>query len=231
MVIGIIGAMEEEVAKLKAEMTKAEKASKASMDFLKGKLCGKDVVVVRSGIGKVNAAVCTQILIDDYKVDRVINTGVAGGLYSELNVGDIVISNDALYHDFDVTGFGYEEGVIPRMKTSTFVADSELASKAKEVCERVNPDIKCFIGRVVSGDQFISTNSKKEWLVEKFNGYCTEMEGCGIAHAAYLNNIPFVIIRAISDKADGSAKVDYSEFEMKAIEHTVKLMTELIKEL
>ena len=116
------------------------------------------------------------------------------------------------------------------MKTSTFTADKELALKAKEICERVNPDIKCFIGRVVSGDQFISTNDKKEWLVKKFNGYCAEMEGCGIAHAAYLNNIPFVIIRAISDKADGSAKVDYSEFEMKAIEHTIKLMTELIKE-
>ena len=231
MVIGIIGAMEEEVAKLKTEMTDVKQTSKAGMDFLKGKLYDKDVVVVRSGIGKVNAAVCTQILIDDYKIDTVINTGVAGGLYSELNVGDIVISSDTIYHDFDVTGFGYEEGIIPRMKTSAFTADGNLASKAKEICERVNPDIKCFIGRVVSGDQFINKKDKKEWLVEKFNGYCTEMEGCGIAHAAYLNNIPFVIIRAISDKADGSAKVDYSEFEMKAIEHTVKLMTELIKEL
>ena len=230
MVTGIIGAMEEEVAKLKADMTEVEEQKKAGMSFLKGKLYGKDVVVVRSGIGKVNAAVCTQILVCDYKIDRVINTGVAGGLYSELNVGDIVISSDALYHDFDVTGFGYKEGIIPRMQTSTFIADKELALKAKEICERVNPEIKCFIGRVVSGDQFISTSAKKEWLVEKFNGYCAEMEGCGIAHAAYLNNIPFIIIRAISDKADGSAKVDYSEFEMKAIERTVKLMTELIKE-
>lgn len=231
MVVGIIGAMEEEVAKLKSEMTDVKQISKAGMDFLRGRLYGRDAVVVRSGIGKVNAAVCTQILIDDFKTDIVINTGVAGGLYSGLNVGDIVISSDALYHDFDVTGFGYEEGVIPRMKVSTFTADKVLALKAKEVCERVNPDIKCFIGRVVSGDQFISANTKKKWLVEKFNGYCAEMEGCGIAHAAYLNNIPFVIIRAISDKADGSAKVDYSEFEMKAIEHTVKLMTEFIKEL
>lgn len=230
MVTGIIGAMEEEVAKLKTAMTEIEEKNKAGMSFLKGKLYGKDVVVVRSGIGKVNAAICTQILIDNYKISRVINTGVAGGLYSELNVGDIVISSDALYHDFDVTGFDYEAGVIPRMKTSTFTADKELALKAKEICERVNPDIKCFIGRVVSGDQFISTNDKKEWLVKKFNGYCAEMEGCGIAHAAYLNNIPFVIIRAISDKADGGAKVDYSEFEMKAIEHTIKLMTKLIKE-
>ena len=230
MITGIIGAMEEEVAKLKAEMTRITESKKAGMNFLKGKLFDKDVVVVRSGIGKVNAAICTQILVDDFKIDRVINTGVAGGLHSELEVGDIVISSDALYHDFDVTGFGYKEGVIPRMETSTFTADMELATKAKDICNKVNPDIKCFIGRVVSGDEFVSTNEKKTWLVDKFNGYCTEMEGCGIAHAAYLNNIPFIIVRAISDKADGSAKVDYSEFEMKAIEHTVKLMKELVRE-
>ena len=230
MITGIIGAMEEEVAKLKAEMTRVTETKKAGMNFLKGKLFDKDVVVVRSGIGKVNAAICTQILVDDFKIDRVINTGVAGGLHSELEVGDIVISSDALYHDFDVTGFGYKEGVIPRMETSTFTADMELATKAKDICNKVNPDIKCFIGRVVSGDEFVSTNEKKTWLVDTFNGYCTEMEGCGIAHAAYLNNIPFIIVRAISDKADGSAKVDYSEFEMKAIEHTVKLMKELVRE-
>lgn len=231
MVIGIIGAMEEEVSKLKTEMTEPVEKEKAGMKFLSGKLYGKDAVVVRSGIGKVNAAICTQILIDDYKIDRVINTGVAGAISEDLDIGDIVISDDTLYHDFDVTGFGYEEGIIPRMKTSIFTADKELASKAKVICDRVNPDIKCFVGRVVSGDQFISTKEKKIWIKDKFNGYCAEMEGCGIAHTAYLNNIPFVIIRAISDKADGSATVDYSEFEMKAIEHTVKLMAELIKEL
>ena len=127
MVVGIIGAMEEEVAKLKSEMTDVKQISKAGMDFLRGRPYGRDAVVVRSGIGKVNAAVCTQILIDDFKTDIVINTGVAGGLYSELNVGDIVISSDALYHDFDVTGFGYEEGVIPRMNASTFTADKVLS--------------------------------------------------------------------------------------------------------
>lgn len=231
MIIGIIGAMEEEVSKLKKAMTEAVEKEKAGMKFLSGKLYGKDVVVVRSGIGKVNAAICTQILIDEYKIDRVINTGVAGAINEDLDVGDIVISSDALYHDFDVTGFGYEVGIIPRMKISTFKADEELALKAKTLCEMVNKDIKCFVGRVVSGDQFISTKEKKVWIKDKFNGYCTEMEGCGIAHTAYLNNIPFVIIRAISDKADGSATVDYSEFEMKAIEHTVKLMSELIKEM
>lgn len=231
MITGIIGAMEEEVAKLKSGIIETEEKEKAGMNFLKGKLYGKEVVVVRSGIGKVNAAICTQILIDEYKVGRIINTGVAGALYSTVNVGDIVISSDTLYHDFDVTGFGYEGGVIPRMEISTFTADKELVKKAKEICEMVNTDIKCFIGRVISGDQFINDTDKKEWLLDEFNGYCVEMEGCGIAHAAYLNNIPFVIIRAISDKADGSAGIDYDEFEMKAIEHTVKLMTELIKEL
>ncbi len=231
MVIGIIGAMEEEVAKLKERMEDTESKVKAGMTFVSGRLSDKDAVIVRSGIGKVNAAVCTQILADDYKVTLIINTGVAGALYSELNIGDIVISKDALHHDFDVTGFGYKEGVIPRMATSVFVADEELAKKAKEVCRRVNPGINAFIGRVVSGDQFVSTDEKKKWLVEKFGGYCTEMEGTGIAHTAYLNNIPFLIVRAISDKADGSAKMDYSEFEMMAIENTVGFVTELVKEI
>lgn len=227
-VIGIIGAMEEEVNILKDRMEVESTMQKASMEFCKGKLQGKEVVIVRSGIGKVNAAVCTQILVDEYKISAVINTGVAGSLKNQINIGDIVLSSDALQHDMDATGFGYEPGVIPRMDQSIFIADEGLVNTAKEVCEKVNPDINTFIGRVVSGDQFISDHSKKEWLTDNFKGYCTEMEGASIAQVAYLNQIPFLIIRAISDKADHSAEMDYSEFEMKAIEHTVKLVSELV---
>ncbi|WP_271716159.1 5'-methylthioadenosine/adenosylhomocysteine nucleosidase [Anaeromicropila herbilytica] len=229
--IGIIGAMEEEVNILKDKMEIESVSQKASMEFYKGKLCGREVVIVRSGIGKVNAAICTQILVDDYEVSAVINTGVAGSLKNEINIGDIVLSNDAIQHDMDATGFGYEVGVIPRMEQSTFVAEEKLVAVAKEVCEEVNPDINTFVGRVVSGDQFISDREKKEWLVSTFKAYCTEMEGASIAQAAYLNNIPFLIIRAISDKADHSAEMDYSEFEAKAIEHTVKLVSELVKRI
>lgn len=229
--LGIIGAMDEEVSILKEKLVDEKIESIASMEFHQGKLEGKDVVIVRSGIGKVNAAVCAQILVSVYKVDCVINTGVAGSLRNEINIGDIVLSEDALNHDMDATGFGYEPGVIPRMDVSIFKADEELIQLAKEVNEEVNKDINTFIGRVVSGDQFISDGEKKKYLVDKFAGYCTEMEGASIAQTAYLNNIPYLVIRAISDKADNSAEMDYSEFERKAIEHTVKLVTNIAKKM
>ena len=229
--IGIIGAMEEEVNILKEKMQLEKIEKKAGMEFFQGTLSGKDVVIVRSGIGKVNAAICTQILADDFSVERIINTGVAGSLKNEINIGDIVLSADSLQHDMDATGFGYELGVIPRMETSIFQADTHMVETAKEVCEEVNPDIQVFTGRVVSGDQFISDSEKKAFLIKEFGGYCTEMEGAAIAQAAHLNNIPYLVIRAISDKADHSAEMDYGEFEAKAIEHTVKLVSELVKRL
>lgn len=229
--IGIIGAMEEEVNQLKERMQVTAVEKRASMEFVTGTLEGKQVVVVRSGIGKVNAGICTQILADIYGVDGVINTGVAGALYPDLNIGDIVVSTDTLQHDVDATGFGYEMGVIPRMETSVFPADENLMEIAEQVCREVNPDIQVFAGRVVSGDQFISDHEKKEWLTNTFGGYCTEMEGAAIAQAAWLNHIPFLIIRAISDKADQSAEMDYDVFEAKAIEHTVKLVTAMVQKM
>lgn len=229
--LGIIGAMDEEVAKVKEQMEDVETKQIASMEFLKGTVKGHPVVVVRSGIGKVNAAMCTQILADIYHVDAVINTGIAGSLNADINIGDIVLSTDALEHDMDAVAFGYPVGQIPRMDTLSFKADEQLQETAKEICEKVNPDVTVFEGRVVSGDQFISDKQKKEWLIENFAGYCTEMEGAAIAHAAYLNDIPFLIIRAISDKADDSASVDYPAFEAKAIEHSVRLLLALCEEL
>lgn len=229
--IGIIGAMEVEVNNLKACMEDVSITKKAAMEFYKGKLCGKDVVVVRSGIGKVNAGICTQILVDLFDVSTVINTGIAGSLNADINIGDIVLSTDTLQHDMDATGFGYEPGVIPQMEKSIFVADEKLRKIAKECCERENDDIRVFEGRVVSGDQFISDKEKKKYLVDNFAGYCTEMEGAAIAQAAYLNNIPFLIIRAISDKADDSATEDYPTFEKKAVMHSVRLVKAMIREV
>ncbi len=226
--IGIIGAMEEEVIKLKSNMLEVKVSFKASMEFNQGVLQGKEVVVVRSGIGKVNAALCAQILVDDFHVDVIINTGIAGSLNNDINIGDIVLSTDALQHDMDAVSFGYAPGVIPRMETSIFVAEQALVELAKKVCEQVNPDIQTHTGRVVSGDQFVADHLVKERLISNFNPMCTEMEGAAIAHAAYLNKIPFLIVRAISDKADNSAQMDYPAFEEKAIEHTVKLMNALV---
>lgn len=228
--LGIIGAMPQEVEQLKKEMDHVEIITVAKMDFYKGKICGKDVVVVRSGVGKVNAAICVQILADRFGVDGIVNTGVAGSLQAEINIGDMVLSTDAVQHDMDATGFSYPVGQIPQMKEFSFTADKALRTLAKVCCARVNPDIAVYEGRVLTGDQFISDKEKKTWLVKTFNGACTEMEGAAIAQAAYLNQIPFLIVRAISDKADDSAHVDYGEFEQRAIVHSVNLTRELIKE-
>lgn len=227
--IGIIGAMEEEVDQLKAKMTWVQVTTKASMEFNEGKLADRDVVVVRSGIGKVNAAICAQILVDDFGVDMIWNTGIAGSLKSEINIGDIVISTDALQHDMDATQFGYVRGQIPRMETFSFPADETLIDLAVKCCKAVNPDIRAFRGRVVSGDQFVADAARKTDIVDTFAGYCTEMEGAAIAQAAYLNKIPYVVIRAISDKADNSATMDYPTFEKQAIRHTVNLVEEMVK--
>ncbi len=229
--IGIIGAMEEEVNQLKAAMEEVSVESRASMDFYRGRLSGREIVVVRSGIGKVNAGICTQILTDLYGVTAVINTGIAGSLQAQIDIGDIVLSTDTLQHDMDVAAFGYPAGQIPRMDTLAFQADEALIECAEECCKRVNPDIKTFRGRVVSGDQFVADKEKKEWLTDMFGGFCTEMEGAAVGQAAYLNGIPFLIVRAISDKADNSASMDYPAFEAKAIAHTVALMKEMVKNL
>ena len=228
MTVGIIGAMEEEVAVLKKEMELEEIITVASMEFCKGLLCGKDVVVVRSGIGKVNAAVCTQILIDRFGADVIINTGVAGSLDAKIDIGDMVVSTDLVEHDMDTTAFGDPLGQVPRMDTFSFPADVELVKKAVLSNEEANPDIKTFTGRIVSGDQFVSSPDVKEKLVENFGAKCTEMEGAAIAHVAYLNKVSCVIIRAISDKADNSASMDYPSFEKKAIEHSLRLVRNLL---
>ena len=185
------------------------------------KIKEKEVVIVQSGIGKVNMALCTQILADRFDVKAVINTGVAGGLYKDIEIGDIVISKDAVQHDVDATVFGYKVGEIPRMDTSYFEADKDLIELAKKTCDEVNPDIHSYVGRVVSGDQFISDNKKKHYLINEFDGYCAEMEGAAMAQAAHLNQIPFIILRAISDKADQEAAGSYEEFEKAAIKHIV----------
>ena len=222
--IGIIGAMDEEVAILKESMEVQDMMERTGMTFVKGIMSGKEVVVVRSGIGKVNMGICAQILIDCFGVDTLINTGVAGSLDADINIGDIVISTDAVQHDVDATVFGYKVGEIPRMDTSYFEADKDLIELAKKTCDEVNPDIHSYVGRVVSGDQFISDNKKKHYLINEFDGYCAEMEGAAMAQAAHLNQIPFIILRAISDKADQEAAGSYEEFEKAAIKHIVRLV-------
>lgn len=228
-VIGIIGAMEVEVETLKKHMKVRRTVRKAQMEFCEGILKGREIVVVRSGIGKVNAAVCTQILVDDFQAGAVINTGIAGSLKAEINIGDIVISTDLVHHDMNAVNFGYPLGQIPQMDVFSFQADEDLVDLAEKACLEVNPEIQVFKGRIVSGDQFIAEKSVKENIIRNFQGLCTEMEGAAIAQAAYLNHIPFVVLRAISDKADDSASMDYPTFERAAAEHCVGLVEKLLE--
>ena len=229
--IGIIGAMELEVEELKSKLSNAKVTKKAGMEFFEGTLSGADVVIVRCGIGKVNAALCVQILADLFHVTHVINTGVAGSLNAKLDIGDILVSRDAVQHDMDVSPLGYAPGIVPQLESSFFQADENLIRLAMESCASVNPDIHVLSGRVLSGDQFIAGKETKERLISTFQGDCAEMEGAAIAHGAYLNQIPFVILRAISDKADDSAEMDYPSFERAAAGHCARLVADLVTKI
>lgn len=229
--IGIIGAMDEEVDILIQLMEVRETVEKASLKFYKGTLEGKEIVLVRCGIGKVNSALCTQILISEFDVDAIVNTGVAGALHADLGVYDIVISTDAIQHDFDTTVFGDKKGVIPRMESSTFVADERLVKAAYESSVAETKTHKVVKGRVVSGDIFISSKELKDELVNEFDACCGEMEGAAIAHVCSLNATPFVIIRAMSDKADGTADVTYDEFVQDAAHNSKDIVVNMLKSI
>ncbi|MDF2594051.1 MAG: nucleosidase [Clostridia bacterium] len=229
--IGIIGAMDEEVISLKRKMNITHTTVIASMEFCQGTMNDKELVVVRCGIGKVNAAVCTQVLIDRFDADCIINTGVAGGLHPDINIGDIVISSDTVEHDMDASAVGNPRGEIPRMNKTYFEADEKLVTVAKAAAQNLEGSHKVVIGRVASGDQFISSIKVKEDIYSTFTAYCAEMEGAAIAHTCYLNQIPFVIIRAISDKADHSADVNFEEFVYVAARNASKMIESILANL
>lgn len=228
MRIGIIGAMEEEVCALIADMYIKNKVNKAMMEFNHGYICGKDVVIVKSGIGKVNAAVCTQILIDDFNVDTVINVGIAGGIGCDIYPGDIVIATDLVEHDMDTTKFGDRPGQIPNMDVFDFKCDENLVKCALEACKEIK-DINIFTGRIVSGDQFIADIEKIKWLHSEFSALSCEMEGASIAHVAYLNKKPFVIIRSISDNANNGAHMDYEKFKGISVKNSNTILRSMLK--
>ena len=230
MKIGIICTMEEELAPLKKIMSIKESRTKARMEFIEGTLEEKDVVMVISGIGKVNAAVCAQILADDYHVTHLINVGVAGGVKENIQPMDVVVATALLQHDMDVTAFGLKRGEIPRFESSLFKTDDKLTRLALEG-SRKNEGYTTHEGIIVSGDQFISSKEKIEDLLETFDAAACEMEGAAIAQAADLNHIPFSVIRAISDNANTGASMDYEKFKDLAVENTVSILTYVLKNL
>lgn len=227
MKIGIIGAMEEEITLIVNKMSNVEKINIANLVFYSGVINNKNIVIVRSGIGKVNSSMACQILIDKFNISYVINTGVAGALVEELNIGDIVLSTTCIQHDVDVTMFGYKKGEIPRMESSVFKASEKLI----EIAKKVNNNLNIFTGRVVSGDQFISSDEKVEQLIKDFNPMCVEMEGASIAQVATLNNIPFLVIRAISDNSKTNSHCDYQKFEKEAAVNSSNLTLDIINNL
>ncbi|SJZ30618.1 5'-methylthioadenosine/adenosylhomocysteine nucleosidase [Selenihalanaerobacter shriftii] len=234
MKLGIIGAMDVEIELLKEDLELKSEVKQANIKFYEGNLNDKEVVLVRSGVGKVNAALCAQILIDRFGVDKVIFTGVAGAVDEKLDVGDIVISIDTIQHDLDATPLDYELGEVPEMDKIIFKADEELVELAKEAGEKVKEsgeDIKVIKGRVLSGDQFIASVEKVNWLREKFKGYCAEMEGAAVGQACFLNDTPFVVIRSMSDKADGSADVDYPTFMKVAADRSYQIVEEMLNNI
>lgn len=208
MKVGIIGAMDTEIAMLKEKMDIGQTTEVATLTFYEGVLQGVEVVLVRSGIGKVNAAMCAQILIDRFGVEAIINSGVAGALHPDLEVGDIVLATEVMQHDIDASIFGDPRGTIPGLEDSIFMTDSRFL----EACCQEKTDYKIVKGRIVTGDQAVGDSKTKEFLYNQFDGYCVEMEGGAIAHVCHLNGIPFMIIRAISDKANEEVEVDYNAF-------------------
>ncbi|MBC2851453.1 5'-methylthioadenosine/adenosylhomocysteine nucleosidase [Cetobacterium sp. 8H] len=229
MLLGIIGAMNEEVIQLKEEMILENTREIGGYNFFKGTLLGKNIVLVECGIGKVNAAICSTLLIQEFNVDKVLFTGVAGALNPEINIGDIVVSTDLVEHDFDATAFGYDYGVIPRMEVSKFQADKDLVELAKNVAIENFGKNRVFMGTILSGDVFVASPDKIKWLRDTFNGECTEMEGASVAHVCHILNKPFVIIRSISDKANHDANMNFDEFVKLAAQNSKIIIEGMLK--
>lgn len=229
MRIGIIGAMSEEVQGIKKLMTDIEEEKIGTLTFYTGVMHDKDIVLLETGIGKVNAAIGATLMIEAFDVEEIIFTGVAGGINEELDLGDVVISRDLIQHDFDTSAFGDKLGMIPRMDNSIFKADDELIELAVNAGKKIKG--KVIVGRVLSGDQFIASPEKIAFLKKEFNGDCTEMEGAAVGHVCQVLDIPFVVIRTMSDKANSDAHTDYATFMRIAADNSVTLVNEMLSNM
>ena len=222
--IGIIGAMPSELVDIRIALGEAHVEKKATFEFYINQLDDKKIINVCCGIGKVNAALCAQNLINHYNVDCIINAGIAGGMNTEVKVCDIVISSDVMHHDL-LTRF--LENYPPY--NGHFKADEGLINKAVSACNKNN--ISSFVERIVSGEIFISDNSIKEKIKDEFNPYAVDMESAAIGHCAFLNEIPFVTIRCISDNADDEGEMSFEQFEKVAAKKVADVVIEMIENI
>ncbi len=232
MRIGIIGAMDVEVELLRDQLTGREETEVAGMRLCSGRLGDRDVVVVKCGIGKVNAGICAQVLAGRFGCTHLINTGVAGSLDASLDIGDLVVATDCVQHDFSVGALGYDPGVIPGREGAAFFADDALREAALAAARAVAPEVRAVSGRVASGDQFVSAQAERERITSTFGALCCEMEGAAIAQAATLNGVPFVVVRAISDKPGTEGQeADYAAFERSSAHRCARIVAQMVRSL
>jgi adenosylhomocysteine nucleosidase len=230
MRIGIIGAMEEEVVLLREQLKELQEKKLAGCEFYQGFLNNQEVVLLKSGIGKVNASIGTTLMIQMYNPDVILNTGSAGGFHTDLNVGDVVISTEVRHHDVDATIFGYEYGQVPQMPAN-YMPDEKLVQAAVKAGARVE-NIQVAQGLIASGDSFMSDHERVEDIRNKFPAlYAAEMEAAAIAQTCYQFNVPFVIIRSLSDIAGKDARVSYDQFLKTASKNSAELVQQIVEEL
>lgn len=226
---GIIAAMQEEMQEIENIMTEKENKKIYELDFIKGKINDTEIVLVKSGVGKVNAARTTQILINNFDIDAIINVGTAGSANDELDIGDIVIGCELVQHDFDATAFGRPKGYISNV--GQYVeSDKILIQKMKDTISKIQyTEFKIKIGIIASGDIFCTELKMKEKIRTKFNADAIEMEGAAIAQVCKLDNIPFIIIRSISDKPNGNNSITFEQFLEKASKRCAMIIKEFLK--
>ncbi len=225
--IGIIGAMSVEVDAIKDLVENKQTTVISGIEFVQGTINEKEVVVAQCGIGKVFASLCAEAMVLNFKLDYLLNVGVAGALSNKLGVASIAISSSLVQHDMDTSPLGDPIGMVSGINIVNFEADGVIIEKVEDAVKKAG--INYEIGVIASGDQFVNSKDKKEWIVNNFNAIACEMEGAAIAQVAYVNQVPFCIIRAISDKADGSSHVDFIEFTKLAVKNSIKVIEGLIR--
>lgn len=221
--IGIIAALNEEIEAIKELMNDISESEIYELKFIKGKINQKDVVLVKCGVGKVNAARITQILINNFEISYIINVGTAGGINEKIEIGDLVVAEKLVQHDFDITAAGHEKGYITDIG-KYFYSDKMLIEKTKITIEKINENFNAFIGTIATGDIFVQDIEVKDRIKKEFNADCVEMEGAAIAQVCLLNNIPFIVIRAISDKPNGKNAIDFETYLKMACERYAKFI-------
>ncbi|WP_163528149.1 5'-methylthioadenosine/adenosylhomocysteine nucleosidase [Halobacillus ihumii] len=230
-IVGIIGPMKEEIEILHSDMEVEETKDIAGMTFYEGTLKGQHIVLVQSGIGKVNAAMASQLLVSHFHADKLINSGISGAIHPDVGLGDIVISTETVQHDMDETAKGYEPGIIPRLDKGYFKADKDLIALAEQAAKKLPEKVDVFKGLIATGDQFIASAEKKEWIYETFNAYVVEMEGAAVGQVAYLNDVPYIVIRSASDDAGEEAVMKWEDFKQQAINNSSFIIENMLKNM